>query len=124
MIMAVDKITGGIFTEGAQSASAARVGKCQAALIAAAIGSLALSVAHLMAEVSSGIKSALELNKALGPYSGKMAVAVILWLVSWAILSPLLSRQRLEMKSVLYFFIFIMALATLLVYPPFIHIIA
>lgn len=121
--MAMDKGMGGVFTEGAEAVSSVKVGKCQAALLAAAIGSLALALANLMTEVSTGVKDALILNKALGPYSGKMAVSVILWLVSWAILSPLLPRYKPDMKLVLYFFIFIMALATLLLFPPFIHII-
>lgn len=99
-----------------------KVGKCAAALLAAGIGMLALAVANLLTEFSTGLKNALEIHKGIGPYSGKMAVSVLFWFVSWAALSPLLSKREVDMKTILKIFMVIMALATLLLYPPFIHI--
>lgn len=104
------------------SAVQARVAKCAAALLAAGIGMLALSVVSLMTEFSAGLAETLKIHKGIGPYSGKMLVSVIFWLLSWAVLSPLFSKRVVEIKTVLYIFIAIMALATLLLYPPFIHI--
>lgn len=107
---------------GTASAEQARVAKCVAALLAAGIGMLALSVVSLMTEFSAGLAETLKIHKGIGPYSGKMLVSVIFWLLSWAVLSPLFSKRVVEIKTVLYIFIAIMALATLLLYPPFIHI--
>lgn len=122
--MAVNKTADGMIMEKAEVTTPVRVGKCHAALLAAAIGILALAVVNLISEFSEGLKNALTLYKPIGPYSGKEAASTIVWLVSWAILNPILSRIKLETKSVLYVFLLIVALATLLLYPPFIHLVA
>ena len=94
------------------------VGKSAAALLAAGIGMLALAVVNMLADISPGIADSLTLHKGIGPYSGKMTAATIVWFVCWIVLSSLLSKREINLKVVFCVFLIIVVLATLLLYPP------
>jgi len=57
----------------------------------------------------------------IGPYSGKETFMLIGWVSSWAVLHPLLRRRDLRLAVSVAIFVVGMAVATLLVYGPFIH---
>lgn len=71
-------------------------GPAAAALLAAGIGVAALGVVTTLAEASESFKDWLAFSDDVGPLSGKTIIAVVVWLVAWAILHPLLRRSRLS----------------------------
>lgn len=66
-------------------------GPALAAFLAAGIGSAALGVFTTLAQVHSGFKALMDLDKnfgfkvGVGPLSGKTLYAVAIWLVAWAV---------------------------------------
>ena len=70
-------------------------GPAAAALLAAGIGVAALGIVTTLAEASESFKDWLAWSEDVGPLSGKTIIAVVVWLVAWAVLHPLLRRSRL-----------------------------
>jgi acyl CoA:acetate/3-ketoacid CoA transferase alpha subunit len=68
-------------------------GPIAAAVIAGGIGAAALGVFTTLAEASTGVKNWLQWSDAVGPLSGKVVVALMVWLVAWAILHVALRRR-------------------------------
>jgi hypothetical protein len=50
-------------------------------------------VVTTLAEASEGIREWLQWSDAVGPLSGKVVVALMVWLVAWAILHVALRRR-------------------------------
>jgi hypothetical protein len=71
-------------------------GPISAAIIAAGIGALALGILTTLAEANATIKGWLELSTSVGPLSGKTTVAVVIWLIAWAVLHAMLRRTEYE----------------------------
>src|SRR4051794_36940574 len=61
-------------------------GEAMATIVAASIGAFALGLLVVLVEMFPGFKTFLTFNSAVGPLSGKTIGAVVIWLVSWAIL--------------------------------------
>ncbi|HZA00050.1 MAG TPA: hypothetical protein VE575_14920, partial [Acidimicrobiales bacterium] len=61
-------------------------GPIAAAILAGGVGCLALGVLTTLAEASTAIHDWLELSSDVGPLAGMTVVAVIVWLVAWAVL--------------------------------------
>jgi hypothetical protein len=82
-------------------------GPIAAAILAAGAGALTLGVVTTLVEASASIKKALTLSTAVGPLSGKVAITVAVWLVSWLVLhlfyrtKPYESRRALTIAAVL-----------------------
>ena len=57
----------------------------------------------------------------IGPYSGKETLSLLVWLVSWAILHPLLRKTEWNNQVVVGIFLVGVALATTLLWPPVTH---
>lgn len=68
-------------------------GPAIAALIAAGIGAFFLGLFTTLAEASASLKDWLNYYDPVGPLSGKTTYAVIAFLVSWAVLHPVLRTQ-------------------------------
>jgi hypothetical protein len=93
-----------------------------AAMLAAAIGVFALGLLTVLAEASVGIHDwleAWEFGQGVGPLAGKTTVAVIVWLVSWAILAFALRSKDVSMKSWIWASLVLGALGVLGTFPPF-----
>ena len=58
-------------------------GPIAAAIIAGGIGTLALGLSTVLAEMSTAAKDALNLYNPVGPLAGKTIFAVAIWLLSW-----------------------------------------
>ena len=61
-------------------------GPAAAALLASGIGAAALGLITTSAEMVASIKTALTWFDPVGPLSGKTGLAIIIWLVAWAVL--------------------------------------
>lgn len=61
-------------------------GPAAAAVLAAGIGTFVLAVLVVVVEFSAAVKKLLTWSAAVGSLSGKTSVAVLAWLIAWAIL--------------------------------------
>ena len=101
-------------------------GAACAAALSAALGLLALSMAHVLSEVSSGFKAAMQTlgnlwmpgAAGIGPYSGKETVALLVWLISWTLLHAVWVRKELSVGRLGTLALFLIGIATTLVWPP------
>lgn len=94
-------------------------GPIVAAILAGGIGSLALGVFTTLAEASTTIKEWLDWNSDVGPLSGKTVMAVIVWLVSWAILHAVYRNRKAETRQALTIALVLIGLGVLGTFPTF-----
>ena len=105
------------------------VGPAVAASWAAGLGLLALAISHILADAYEGAKTVVHnIGKAwmpgaegIGPYSGKETIALVVWLVSWAILHFLLRKRQMSLMISGTLFLTLVGLATTLLWPPVTH---
>lgn len=104
-------------------------GLAQAALLAAMLGVLTLSVVNLATEVSKAFETSVhQIGKlwmpgaqGIGPYSGKETISLVVWLVSWFLLRRILRTREWNAQGVLVIFLFGISVATTLLWPPVMH---
>ncbi len=101
-------------------------GEAVAALMAAMIGMLTLAMVNQFTAISPGFNTWVHSvgrlwmpgAAGIGPYSGKETLAVVGWLVSWAVLHPALRARELTLSRWLIAFLVGVGLATTLIWPP------
>jgi hypothetical protein len=99
-------------------------GPAAAAIVAAGIGSLVLGLMVSLAEFSAGAKSFLDfaknygLGSGVGPLSGKVIVAVLAYLVSWAILYFMWRGKEISVSKAFLATIVLVGLGFALTFPP------
>lgn len=104
-------------------------GAAQAALLAAMLGVLTLSLVNLGTEMSKAFETNIyNLGKlwmpgaqGIGPYSGKETVSLVAWLLSWFVLHRILRAKEWNHQGVLTIFLVGVAIATTLLWPPVTH---
>ena len=94
-------------------------GVISAAILATGVGATTLGVVTVLAEASTAVKDALAWSTAVGPLSGKTAVAVIVWLLSWVVLHIVLRNRSTETGRALTITLVLIALGVLGTFPPF-----
>ena len=94
-------------------------GPIAAAVIAGGIGAAALGVVTTLAEVSEGIRSWLQWSDAVGPLSGKVLVAVAVWLVAWALLHLALRSRPYETRRALVVSLVLIGVGVVGTFPTF-----
>jgi hypothetical protein len=94
-------------------------GPIAAAIIAGGVGAAALGLVTTLAEASEGIADRLRWSEAVGPLSGKVIVAVLVWLVAWAILHVVLRGRPYETRRALVVSLVLIALGVLGTFPTF-----
>jgi len=107
-------------------------GQAAAAMTAAMIGVLSLGISHIISVLSKDAKLFIhEIGKAwipgaegIGPYSGKESLMLIGWGLSWVILYYALRNRDVKLSYYSLIFMIGISIATLLVWTPFVHIIA
>ena len=101
-------------------------GPACAAVLAAALGVLALALVQVVSEVSASFKGAMQTlgnswmpgAAGIGPYSGKETVALLVWLLSWALLHAIWARKELSVGRLGTLALVLIGVATTLVWPP------
>jgi hypothetical protein len=73
-------------------------GPIAAAVISGGVGAAALGLVTTLAEVSEGVRGWLQWSDAVGPLSGKVIVAVVVWLVAWVVLHVALRSRPYETR--------------------------
>jgi hypothetical protein len=94
-------------------------GPIAAAIIAGGVGAAALGVVTTLAEASEGIREWLQWSDAVGPLSGKVLMAVGVWLVAWAILHAVLRRRPYETRRALVVSLVLIAVGVVGTFPTF-----
>ena len=94
-------------------------GPIAAAIIAGGIGAAALGFFTTLAEASEGAKNWLQWSDAVGPLSGKVLMALLVWLVAWAILHLSLRNKPYETRRALTIALVLIGLGVLGTFPLF-----
>jgi hypothetical protein len=94
-------------------------GPIVAAILAGGVGCLALGVFTTLAEASVTIKEKLDWNSDVGPLSGKTILAVIVWLLSWAILHAVYRNRPAETQRALIIALVLIGLGVIGTFPTF-----
>ena len=89
-----------------------------AALLAAGIGSFMVAFFAILADKVASIKSLMIFYKPTGPLSGVTTCAIVVWLISWAILHRRWSRRMVALGSVTTAALILLGLSLLLTFPP------
>lgn len=106
-----------------------KLGAGQAAVLAAMLGPLSLSVVNLGTEMSKPFTEMVhKIGKlwmpgaqGIGPYSGKETVSLVIWLGSWFLLHRFLRRREWNSQVVFLIFLLGIAVATTFLWPPVTH---
>lgn len=93
-------------------------GPAAAALVASGIGSLFVGLMTTGAELSAGLKTFLTWSAPVGPLSGKVGVAVIVWLISWFVLHSMWKDKEQELGKMFNITLALLALGLLFTFPP------
>jgi hypothetical protein len=99
-------------------------GPISAAIIAAGVGVAALGLFTTLAEASTKVKDFLNFSDPVGPLSGKTIMAVIVWLLSWAILHAGLRNKQQESVPALTIALILIGLGILGTFPTFFQLFA
>jgi hypothetical protein len=91
-------------------------GAAQAAYLAAGIGSFAMGLVVILAELD--IFSAPAIYRPAGGVSGRTTIAVVLWLVAWAVLHARWKKRRIDPGRVSAITVMLVVLGVLLTFPP------
>ena len=99
-------------------------GPVAAAFVAAGVGSFAVGLTVVLAEMSEDIADFLRfdenygLGSGVGPLSGKVALAVIAFIVSWVVLHVVWRGKELDFSKVLIVSLILVGLGFALTFPP------
>lgn len=94
-------------------------GAAAAALLAAALGSATLGVVVPLSEAAPGVKAALALSAGVGPLSGKVAAATLVWALLWIVLHVRWRAREVNLSRVLRWTWILIGIAFLGTFPPF-----
>ena len=94
-------------------------GPISAAIIAAGVGAAALGLFTTLAEASEDIKDWLDWKSRVGPLSGKTSMAVIVWVVAWAILHVVYRGKPAETRRAFTIAVVLVGLGVLGTFPTF-----
>ena len=94
-------------------------GPIAAAVIAAGVGAFALGLLTTLSEMSKTIKDLLNFYDPVGSLAGKTVGAVVIWLVSWAVLHMAYRDKGFETRKTLTLALILIAVGTLGTFPIF-----
>ena len=94
------------------------IGVASAAFVSSGIGCLVIGLMVTGAEMSEGLKNALNWWNPAGPLTGKTGVGVIAWMVSWVILHTMWKDKDMDFGKVFTVTLIMIALGFLLTFPP------
>ncbi|MGH2397511.1 MAG: hypothetical protein ACRDFW_11110 [bacterium] len=94
-------------------------GVAAAAILAAGAGVFAIGLMTTLAEISSGLRSALIWWNPAGPLTGKTGVGIIVWLVAWVTLHSMYKNRSANFDRVMLWASILILLGFLGTFPPF-----
>ena len=93
-------------------------GSGAAAILAAGIGTFTLAILTFAADKSVAMKSSLNFYKPTGALSGVSTVAVVVWLIGWALLEWRWSKRTVAAGRISVAALVLLGLSFLLTFPP------
>ena len=93
-------------------------GPAAAAMLACGVGVSMFGVVVLLSEARPDMAGALNLIESVGPLSGKVAVAIVVWLVSWAILHKVWSSSQVGFSKISWVSFALIIAGFVLTFPP------
>jgi len=93
-------------------------GPAAAALTAGGLGCAAMGLLTTLAEASPAFKKALNLYDPVGPLSGKVAGAIIVYVLSWIVLGLVLRHQQVHLIRWLILTFILVACGLIFTFPP------
>lgn len=93
-------------------------GSGSAAILAAGIGSFALATLAFAGDKFSIVRSSLVFYKPTGPLSGVTITAILMWLVTWAILEWRWRNRTVPVGRTSTVALVLLGLSLLLTFPP------
>ena len=93
-------------------------GAAAAAMLAGGIGICAFGVLVLVSEASADLARVLNFNDAVGPLSGKVVVANLVWLASWAALHKLWGSKQVNFGRASSIAFALIVAGFVLTFPP------
>lgn len=94
-------------------------GPIAAAIIAGGIGAAALGLFTTLAEASTRFKDWLDWKSEVGPLAGKTIMAVIVWLIAWAVLHMVYRAKPYETRRAFTIAVVLIGLGVLGTFPTF-----
>lgn len=108
--------------ENAASTNAASTpasGPAAATLLAAAIGCASLGICALAGDASHALGRMLSFWRPTGPLSGVTDTAIVIWLLTWLVLSRLWAHREINLRRVNRLATVLFIAGLLLTFPPF-----
>jgi hypothetical protein len=93
-------------------------GSGSAAILAAGIGALAVSLLAIAADKVVSVKQLMVFYKPTGPLSGVTTSAILVWLIAWAILNARWRGRNVAVARVNAVAFILLGLSLLLTFPP------
>lgn len=106
-------------TQLPQPASPAANGPVAAAILACSLGCFALGLLAVAADGSKRLAGALAFYHPTGPLSGVTTVAIVFWLVCWAVFAARWKKKAVALGRVSALAFLFLLLGLLLTFPPF-----
>jgi len=89
-----------------------------AAILAASIGCFSLGILTVAGDASKSFARHLILYRPTGPLSGVTTIAIVIWLVTWVLLSRRWSARDIALRPILIVAFLLLAASLLLTFPP------
>ncbi len=93
-------------------------GPAAAAILSAGIGVGAYGVITFVAQIVKPFGAAIAFYKPAGPLSGKTTLAIVVWLLAWAVLHFLWRKQNIDVKYVFVLALVLMVVGFIGLFPP------
>ena len=93
-------------------------GPSAAAILSASVGCCSLGILAVVADASKTVGRWLAFYAPSGPLSGVTTVAIVLWLVSWFVLSRRWRRKDVNLSRTNALAFLLLAVSLLLTFPP------
>jgi hypothetical protein len=93
-------------------------GSGAAAILAAGVGTFALSVLACAGDKSAAVKSSLTFYKPTGPLSGVSTAAILTWFFTWGILELRWRNRTVAAGRITVVALALLGLSLLLTFPP------
>lgn len=93
-------------------------GSGAAAILAAGVGALVLAVLAIATDRVRPLQRLMTFSKPTGPLSGVTTSAVVIWLVTWAVLDWRWRKKTLATRRIGVLAVGLLVLALLLTFPP------
>jgi hypothetical protein len=99
-------------------------GSAAAAILAGGIGIAVTGIVSAMAEAIASFSALLVWSKPVGALMGKTIIGIVVWLVSWIIISRVWKDKDVKFAPVLVISAILLAAGVLLTFPPVFELIA